>query len=369
MAELDSRPRRGDHRFIPGLESARGLAALTVCLAHACGITVGGKPLLDRGSPWFFLFNSHGAVVLFFVLSGFVLRLSLANRRAQPIANVATGFALGRLFRLYPVVIGTVLIVAAVRWYFQGSITSPINLLQNAALVDVTLNGVFWTVQVEVVGSALVLLAFVVERSTNIWGVVALTAAVLPFSFLGQSSVFAMPVFQLLYPFMFGYILAASPRVSGRLESRGNVLLIAAVALFYFAGAMGYVLKQWLLLLTTISTTTIVAVLARERYRSALQWRPLRVLGTVSYSFYALHPLGFEVGTVTARGLDTIGTPHALIVISSFVICVAVTFLLAVCLYLGVERPAMRMGNSWRRSVLGRAHTAHPPAVPGPART
>jgi peptidoglycan/LPS O-acetylase OafA/YrhL len=58
------------------LGAIRGIASIMVMLAHSL--------ILYRNPDWFqaftYLFNGRGAVVLFFVLSGFVLTHSLAGR-------------------------------------------------------------------------------------------------------------------------------------------------------------------------------------------------------------------------------------------------------------------------------------------------
>jgi peptidoglycan/LPS O-acetylase OafA/YrhL len=69
MSALDEsalkRPMGTDHRFLPSLETVRGLAALTVCLTQASDITVNGTPLLPRSAWWVFRFNGHGPVSCF----------------------------------------------------------------------------------------------------------------------------------------------------------------------------------------------------------------------------------------------------------------------------------------------------------------
>jgi peptidoglycan/LPS O-acetylase OafA/YrhL len=129
-------PRNTDsHRFIPGLESVRGLAALAVCLFHTGHIKLNETTIVPAHSSINALFNGHSAVVLFFVLSGFVLRLSLANKWSQPIPIVASGYLVARLFRLFPVIVATVLVRAAVRWICDGNPVSAGELLRNAALL------------------------------------------------------------------------------------------------------------------------------------------------------------------------------------------------------------------------------------------
>src|SRR5450432_1778143 len=101
-------------RFIPSLESARGFAALSVCLFHTAGQPFQDGVVLAKNTPVGIFFNGQGAVILFFVLSGFVLRSSLEKRRASGGAALATDFLIARIFRLFPVVIATVLLFCGI---------------------------------------------------------------------------------------------------------------------------------------------------------------------------------------------------------------------------------------------------------------
>jgi peptidoglycan/LPS O-acetylase OafA/YrhL len=294
------------------------------------------------------LFNGHGAVVLFFVLSGFVLRLSLANKRTMPPATVSIDFVSARLFRLFPVIVATSLVIAAVNWFCHGRPISIRELLLNATLFETTINGAFWTLQVEVFGSLLILVAFLVERTSSWWSVVVMATIILPTSFAGHSQPF---IIRYLYPFLFGYIVAVKPQTVARFAPYGWTILLGALAGFYCAAALGFVLKQWLLLLTVISATLIVAVLSTKRYRRALAWRPLRTLGTLSYSFYALHPLGLDAASWIANRLQALAAGRSVIILASFAVSVTVTVSLAIGMHYLVERPGLAMGRRLRPSV------------------
>lgn len=343
---MEPRPARtADRRFIPGLESLRGLAALFVCLFHTGRIKLDGTNIIPVHSWLNVFFNGHGAVVLFFVLSGFVLRLSLASQWRQPEPSVAAGYLVARFFRLFPVIVATVLLRAAVRWICDAKSISLVDLFRNATLLDISLNGVFWTLQVEVFGSLLVLAAFLMERRTNIRVVIVVTAALLPLSFLGHHwSLFLY----LLYPFMFGYLLAAMPPVVARGGAYAGVLLLIALAGYYGAAAKGYIFWGWLLLLASVSATMIVGVLSTRRYSRALEWRPMRALGLLSYSFYALHTIGLQPTAFVARTLTARGTATWLIAIISFVLEVVITIVLAICMHVLVERPGNSIGHRLR---------------------
>ncbi len=77
-------------QFIPRIESMRGIAALTVTLMHVSNCWANfpfaelpGRNVLDRLGLFAIhaLSNGYGAVVAFFVISGFVLAESLEYRR------------------------------------------------------------------------------------------------------------------------------------------------------------------------------------------------------------------------------------------------------------------------------------------------
>jgi len=166
--------------FYPRLEALRGVAALTVAAFHswqspwvdAAGLkrtfyasdgTVGwaGK----FGAELLRIFgNGHGAVVLFFVISGFVLAGSLA-RGPQDLCAAAPRFLLARLFRIYPAIFATIGVFAVLFWTTGASLTSaeayrPLGLLRNVLLLDTSIDGVMWSLQIELIAIPLIILVY-----------------------------------------------------------------------------------------------------------------------------------------------------------------------------------------------------------------
>src|ERR1700722_7768894 len=112
------------NRFIE-LDSLRGLAALIVVLHHLRLVWQGDaeptsgvlRSLLTAVNP-----AGNGAVILFFVLSGFVLSLPAAAGRPQPYIT----FAIRRVFRIYlPYLMALAFAVAGAYW-LHGIITRNI---------------------------------------------------------------------------------------------------------------------------------------------------------------------------------------------------------------------------------------------------
>ncbi|MGH6737905.1 MAG: acyltransferase family protein, partial [Bradyrhizobium sp.] len=93
----------GQRGFLPRIESLRGLAALTVALMHVTmsWFTAQPRGILDEVGLKAIkaVGNGFGAVVAFFVISGFVLARSLDRDFS------ATRFASARIFRLFPAAI------------------------------------------------------------------------------------------------------------------------------------------------------------------------------------------------------------------------------------------------------------------------
>ena len=95
MAELQATTPQGSGH-ISELQSLRGIGALSVMIGHS---------LISYEVPtWFFQFstlaNGRAAVVLFFVLSGYVLTRSLQKDRFD--RDTVLRFYIQRIFRLYP---------------------------------------------------------------------------------------------------------------------------------------------------------------------------------------------------------------------------------------------------------------------------
>ena len=94
------------------------------------------------------IFPSTAAVLIFFVLSGHVLWRSFVRKKLS--AGDTLDYLCARVFRLFPLVIVTVLPFG----YLDNASWKQV--LANMLLLSNSLNGVLWSLQVEIVGSAVV---------------------------------------------------------------------------------------------------------------------------------------------------------------------------------------------------------------------
>ena len=146
-----------------------------------------GRSVLDRAGLFAIqaLSNGYGAVVAFFVISGFVLARSLD--RNFDIAR----FVVARVFRLYPAVIVTVAIFAAVYYcvgfgpYPEASF-APLNVLANMLMLRVDIDLVMWSMKAEVAATPLIILCVWLFRRYGMWAVIAIAVVLFGLHLLYQ---------------------------------------------------------------------------------------------------------------------------------------------------------------------------------------
>ena len=167
--------------FLVRVESVRGVAALMVTLLHAFLVLNGHWELWLGAFPsvnsiqafvtksLLTLFNGQAGVTIFFVISGFVLGLSLDRGKSGFLQN-GTKFIVRRAFRIYPahiVAMGCTLAYLMFHvvspqsngsGWFNHVYSEPVSLLVIAAniiLLSNTINPPTWTLTVEMVAALL----------------------------------------------------------------------------------------------------------------------------------------------------------------------------------------------------------------------
>ena len=367
-------PREFAAIFYPRLEALRGVAALTVAAFHSwqspwlnsvgqsrnfLSAVDGGTLVENLGAVVLRVVgNGYGAVVLFFVISGFVLSGSLV-RGPQNLATGASRFLNSRLFRIYPAVFATIAIFAALNLATGVSIDGPagysaLGLLRNALLLDTSIDGVMWSLQLELLAIPLI---FVVYHGWLRWGAAALAA---PFCLLAALSfwkpwthLIGGPNLGVIYAFVLGMAaFLVAPRLIERYSPRiVTIVLMGAAALFLASRpVLGYA-SNWAALAEAIFGAIVVAVLAFGHPRglaTLLDRRLTRFFGRISYSFYLVHPLTLMViwkvpSLLTA--VITIGVPAIVVAAFLFVVSAAAVTPLAFTMYRWVERPGVAAGR------------------------
>ena len=308
------------------------------------------------------LFNGHGAVVMFFVISGFVLSLSLASG-PQAATPAARRFFTARLLRIYPAVVATIVLFAIVYRVFgvalagsQAEHYTAGGLLRHMLLLDFAINGVLWSLQLEVLAVPAIFFLYFVGRRWGPAPILALAIVLAGASFtksysrlLGADS----PGLGLFYAFFIGMLVPSQgPRLGAVIKRReAMIIALAATAAFILARPVIGWASNFAPLVEAIASAVLLITMTYgpdlSGYRP-LEWRPVRFLGRISYSFYLLHPLTLLVlwsMPATVDSLLAFEIPSPLLVLGLLVASTLAIMPLATASYRWVERPCIQLGR------------------------
>jgi peptidoglycan/LPS O-acetylase OafA/YrhL len=341
--------------FIPRIESLRGIAALTVVAYHVWG-QFSDTPSTGWDAAAFYalrwLSNGTGAVVGFFVISGFVLARSLE-------ANLdAARYFRNRAFRLFPAAVAVVALLTALHsWFgiyvmYEGDF-SPVNVVLNMLMIRTDINAVMWSMKVECFATPLILFsAWLVKRDGAPW----LWAAILvlfglsfwmPYAHaLGDSTNLAP-----LYAFVVGVLAQHYGRcLSDIRPSVATGAAILSVIIFCYCG--NHKQPALILLLECFSAACLVTLIAWRPVAlfKPLDLAPVRFYGKISYSFYLLHVLGmlFASRALTLAGVSLSGFPASVGTFTFTVLSVMVTTPAAYLSWRYIEMPFINFGKTSR---------------------
>lgn len=353
------------------LDGLRGVAALVVVIHHAFlvsplfaaanyGSDLGGEGIRFwmSYSPIHLVWAGSEAVVIFFVLSGFVLARAVQSPRFDWFAYFPS-----RMLRLYLPVAGAVLVGFLILLLPHDGATEsrwltvrPDGYPFDDMLLDLTIVGgtsgtisPLWTLRWEVIFSLLLPVAIYLARFIPAWlyGVICLALSTLG-SWQQVVALQYLPIFGLGIAISgeWDRITAWGDRVSKRVGAISWPIAVVGALLimssyWWLALPLGRPnarpLSQALILIG--SAILIVAAVRYGPLRRLLSWRPVAWLGAVSFSLYLIHePVLIFIAHLTdsARWTLVIGIPLALLVAWGF--------------YLLIERPAHRLSRKVRDS-------------------
>ncbi|MEV6488635.1 acyltransferase [Actinoplanes sp. NPDC051633] len=299
------------------LDALRGWAAATVVVFHLGPWLLGQETHM---AVFRFLDFGRYAVLLFFLVSGYVIPMSLERHGSL------RRFWIGRVFRIYPAYLAAIAVLILTTAAIPKALTTPLGLIGHATML------------------------------TDLFG---LRAAVRPFWTLTYEMVFYLAV-TALYALRWhrrSALIATLLAVAGAVTSAKTPMLLAVM----FAGTVVYRLRQGQMahvpggialvvtfsaLTTAVSWPTAVAVAAtftaffamRERRMPAV----LTGLGTISYSLYVLHVV---VMLAYARLIPRLTERPAEIRLVAAAACLATAVGAAVLAYRWIESPAQALGR------------------------
>lgn len=352
---------KSNHDRIIALDALRVIAAFIVLAQHFRLVFELRWPVwLTKG-----LFDSKAAVMLFFVLSGYLLALSIGSKPPSFIAYVK--FGVRRMFRLYPVYWAALLLAFAAlyavqqtgagqvtglpawfldgsglqlkQWFLQTTLVAP-GMKSDFALPTV------WTLMTDAkISIVFPLLAWGILRSPTVLGWGMVVALVLGSHWL-DAHVVGTAAF--LGMFALGAILCRVP--AGLWRYLGNAawggLLLLGFAL-YAAISWRYVMPSiWLgyYLCGLGSLIFIAGAIHWPLMRSALTRLQNLLRVDLSYGIYILH-YPVLVALEKIAGPFVASSP-----VLAFLLAVAGTVGFALLLHFILEKPAMELGRRLTRS-------------------
>lgn len=285
-------PAASDHRFYPALESLRGICAIMVVLVHLPWVWhLQHSPIVTNA--WLF-------VDFFFVLSGFVI--AAAHGDAGNTVAEAKHFLIRRAFRLYPLHLVTMALMAAlVVAHGQASQIDPGLALANLAGVHAwgfsdrfILNQPSWSISTEMAAYLLFAAACVVTswRVAAMAGIAIVALALL--LLLGDGTLDPAPQLRILRClYGFGLGVGVWHLTKGKSAKVGALWPAAAAAVI-----LGLCLGRTWSLAMPLVFAGVVAIGAIDRRG---QPQTLLRLGRLSYAIYMLHfPILSVIGAAVA---------------------------------------------------------------------
>jgi peptidoglycan/LPS O-acetylase OafA/YrhL len=345
------------HSRVQFADSLRGVACLSVVIAHygtfwtPAGAVI---PLIANVPPlpadiappylyWVVTSSSHftpGAfgVALFFLISGFVIPLSLDRLGTFSFLRarcwrIGPTYAVGFLF--------TVAALALASWVYAKPFPyGPTEVLHHIVpgprllLGGRTIDYVIWTLEIEVcfylicaiiapwlrAGSMLVFAIPIALSAASLFlltGIYATYARALAFMFIGTAFNFHLRK-QVDTPALFGVVAA---------------LCVVSV------GAMGWTQGQ--VVMGSYATAAAMFIAAYAARNVILDLRVLRSLAAVSYPLYVVHGI---MGYVAMRIMLDHSIPPSAAVLAAFILALAVSYVL----HIAIEVPTQRLGKEWR---------------------
>lgn len=321
------------------VDALRGLAALAVVLFH---YTTRFTELFAPNPPPTFSFpDGHYGVNLFFIISGFVIFMTL-EKTSRPMDFVVSRFS--RLFPAYWVAIILTLSITHLLG-LPGKLvnvkTAFGNLIMIHGLFGIPhVNGVYWTLEVELLFYCGMFLLYRFQRLHQIhYALLGLLALRLTYFVLarGFGIELSWTISRLL---ILGYIPWFALGISIYLAtSRHNKCEWRRPAVTAGCAIVTLLIVNSLFVAALAIALGTAVFLAASSHASLLRHRILVWLGTISYPLYLLHEnIGWSVQLrLGALGITTDGT---------VLIALATSLAMATALTRWVEQPAMR----WIRS-------------------
>ncbi|PRT05090.1 acyltransferase [Bacillus wiedmannii] len=357
---------QGEHfmsKRIKELDSIRGLAALTVVFGHFC-LMLPSLPNSIKFSPLRFLWAGGEAVIVFYVLSGFVLSMALYHSKTN-----YWGYLIKRFVRIYIpyyfwIIVTFVLfilfspyeVVGLRDWFYdrwQGSITK-LDIINHFVLLNnfftENYNPVIWSLaqemRISIVFPLLFLLFYKLSWKKTILFAVSfsLISVFLNMLHIGKAEGFYNGYADTMHftsMFMVGMLLFKHQEKliysyrnmkkfkKGFLIALGIILYLYSILIYGFSrNATTFLLKDWGVVMGV--SIFIIMVMSNLKVKILLNKSVFVYLGEISYSIYLCH---FPIMMVLFKLLYT-----KIPIFFLLTLCITMTLLFSIVSYHLIEK-------------------------------
>ena len=344
--------KKSTQHIIP-IDSLRGLAAVSVFLCHMWYMNF---PEHQMFKPWFFFLAGNEAVILFFVLSGYILSLT-QQRENMPFHS----YFIRRIFRIYPVyyfstIVGVIMFILIrptplnqyTHWFNTQFSTVELSFttLKDCVLLVTNpvsnINGAIWSLVYEVLVSILILPLFWKLKSSRSFILLAFSYI---FFFISRQffHIYYHIFDQTIYFSFFFYLGYLIFYYKDKLKFLANPWFLPFYAFCYasFYFSSGYILFSKGTIRDILSGFGSVGFLCMAIYNtttiSILSNKIINFYGRISYSFYLLHIC--VMYSVVYLFHDYLSMGYLICLIFIF------TTIISTITYLFIEKPFIHLGT------------------------
>lgn len=326
------------------LDALRGLAAIFVVLYHY-STRIKELKIPSPNTDWNFNIGHYG-VPIFFIVSGFVILMSIEKQKPTPRINSILEFTQSRAIRLFPLFwVSAILTFSTVAWFgLEGREVSTTAFLANLTMLprffgQPFVDGVYWSLEAEVIFYAFMALSAIAwkERKDQIilsWLVLAIALEIVQIG-IPQTN-FALKLARAITisewsPFFVLGISLYYIKEKSLSKIRLTNLSIASLMILNFQETTGAIL--------TIATAAYIYLSCIKQIDLPTP-RPLVFIGNISYALYLIHQ---NIGYIIIRELHlrlNFGQTEAIAT------ALIITIILSSILTFWIEKPIARLLRS-----------------------
>ncbi|MDB5416580.1 MAG: acyltransferase 3 [Rubritepida sp.] len=311
----------------------RGIAAICVVVSH---LTAPLWPIAGS-SPLFFTLLGQFGVSLFFLISGFVIPISL---KSYSVSN----FLIGRLLRIYPTYAAGFSVTLILTLIYSPNMPTLVQMLSHYLLIQdllrtVALDGIVWTLQIELKFYVLCALFIVWLRAYSSNLLLVILADIGIALFFPSPEIAAWAMWLLLMFIGVVYNFHHNKRISGRMAVMLGSALFMAFAECWLTKEGGP--RRLLMIAYFISQIVfLVSYLLKDKFKP---FAVTRWLSAISYPLYVVHGV---LGSVVANLANQRGVDWLPAILLAFVVVIIAAWLI----HVAVEKPSHQLGRRLKRA-------------------